>query len=376
MVILLVDSDQKSLDREAKRLADCQGAVTVSLYDNANDAIDFARYNDVDIVYSRQTLSDMSSEELIRQIKQIRPRAEGHVLGYGEPVPLQVCQRANANRAEFDRTYSRVGNVRGSMSMKDNEGKDYVEDNGYEINRKGDRPMTERELRSLSRRELLELMIEQGKEIESTQEQYENDLDFLKSEHEKDLNLLREDYEKEIKSLRESRDALQRELDAVKRDTGAAKREADNARLDAESLRRERDEAREALKSRKIAIDKAGSIAAAALQINGIFEAAQAASQQYIENIKDLSERQSAICAERDAKNRAEAEQLLRETKAKCEEMEANSRRKCATMELEAKQRADGYWNEVSTRLQSFYDNHRELKRLLNLSSSKYDVDV
>ena len=45
-------------------------------------------------------------------------------------------------------------------------------------------------------------------------------------------------------------------------------------------------------------------------------------------------------------------------------------------MELEAKQRADGYWNEVSTRLQSFYDNHRELKRLLNLSSSKYDVDV
>ena len=182
MVILLVDSDQKSLDREAKRLADCQGAVTVSLYDNANDAIDFARYNDVDIVYSRQTLSDMSGEELIRQIKQIRPRAEGHVLGYGEPVPLQVCQRANANRAEFDRTYSRVGNVRGSMSMKDNEGKDYVEDNGYEINRKGDRPMTERELRSLSRRELLELMIEQGKEIESAQEQYENDLDFLKSE--------------------------------------------------------------------------------------------------------------------------------------------------------------------------------------------------
>ena len=369
MVILLVDSDQKSLDREAKRLADCQGAVTVSLYDNANDAIDFARYNDVDIVYSRQTLSDMSGEELIRQIKQIRPRAEGHVLGYGEPVPLQVCQRANANRAEFDRTYSRVSNVRGSMSMKDNEGKDYVEDNGYEINRKGDRPMTERELRSLSRRELLELMIEQGKEMESCQEQYENDLDFMKSEHEKDIAQLKEDYEKELRDLSGSRDSLSRELDALRRERDSLRRETD-------ALRRERDEAREQLKSRKISIDKAGSIAMAALQLNGIFEAAQAAGQQYIENIKDLSERQDAICAERDARNKIEIENRLRETAVKCAEMEANSRKKCETMEAEAKRRADEYWKEVSSRLQSFYDNHRELKRLLNMSTSSYDVSV
>ena len=60
----------------------------------------------------------------------------------------------------------------------------------------------------------------------------------------------------------------------------------------------------------------------------------------------------------------------------KCAEMEANSRKKCETMEAEAKQRADGYWKEVSSRLQSFYDNHRELKRLLNLSTSNYDVNV
>ena len=114
----------------------------------------------------------------------------------------------------------------------------------------------------------------------------------------------------------------------------------------------------------------------AALQLNGIFEAAQAAGQQYIENIKALSERQDAVCAERDARNKIEIENRLRETAVKCAEMEANSRKKCETMEAEAKQRADGYWKEVSSRLQSFYDNHRELKRLLNLSTSNYDVNV
>ena len=67
----------------------------------------------------------------------------------------------------------------------------------------------------------------------------------------------------------------------------------------------------------------------AALQLNGIFEAAQAAGQQYIENIKDLSERQDAICAERDARNKIEIENRLRETAVKCAEMEANSRKKC-----------------------------------------------
>ena len=43
---------------------------------------------------------------------------------------------------------------------------------------------------------------------------------------------------------------------------------------------------------REIAIDEAGSIAEAALQINGVFEAAQNACEQYMENIRTLSDRQ------------------------------------------------------------------------------------
>ena len=104
----------------------------------------------------------------------------------------------------------------------------------------------------------------------------------------------------------------------------------------------------------------------AALQVNGVFEAAQAASQQYIENIRSLNDRQASICAKRDEDSRAEADRRIRDAAAKCEEMEAACREKCVAMEADAKQRSEAYWTEVSTRLQTFYENHQELKKLLN----------
>ncbi len=125
-----------------------------------------------------------------------------------------------------------------------------------------------------------------------------------------------------------------------------------------EALKLELEEARKALQNREIMLDEAGSIAIAALQINGIFEAAQAAGQQYLENIQKLNERQAAICAKRDADSKAEADRLLKETAERCRELEE-----------EAKQKSDAYWLEVSRRLQSFYDTHQELKQLLSFSS-------
>lgn len=147
-----------------------------------------------------------------------------------------------------------------------------------------------------------------------------------------------------------------------------------------EALKKELNEAKEALQSREIALDEAGSIAVAALQINGIFEVAQAASQQYIENIKKLNERQTAICAQREAESREKAGRILKDVAEKCREMEAGVQRrcelqemechkKCERMEAEAKQSAEAYWQEVSKRLQSFYETHQELKKLLHFSA-------
>lgn len=55
-----------------------------------------------------------------------------------------------------------------------------------------------------------------------------------------------------------------------------------------EELRHRLAEAEQKLADRQIKTDEAGSIAEAALRLNGVFEAAQAAADQYLENIKRL----------------------------------------------------------------------------------------
>ncbi|MBE5999805.1 MAG: DNA repair protein [Sarcina sp.] len=53
-----------------------------------------------------------------------------------------------------------------------------------------------------------------------------------------------------------------------------------------ESLRARVRQLEEQLADREIRIQESGSIAEAALKLNGIFEAAQAAADQYLENVK------------------------------------------------------------------------------------------
>ena len=48
------------------------------------------------------------------------------------------------------------------------------------------------------------------------------------------------------------------------------------------------------LESRALALSEAGSIAEAAIRINGVFEAAQRAAEQYLMNVRKLSEQEAA----------------------------------------------------------------------------------
>ncbi len=53
-------------------------------------------------------------------------------------------------------------------------------------------------------------------------------------------------------------------------------------------LKEELSKAEAELYSRRIDIDSAGSIAEASLRLNGVFQAAQAAADQYLENIRRM----------------------------------------------------------------------------------------
>ena len=64
-----------------------------------------------------------------------------------------------------------------------------------------------------------------------------------------------------------------------------------------ESLKKRIEELEAELADRRLMIQESGSIAEAALKLNGVFEAAEAAAQEYLENIRRISEEKTQEAA-------------------------------------------------------------------------------
>lgn len=118
-----------------------------------------------------------------------------------------------------------------------------------------------------------------------------------------------------------------------------------------EKLKSELAEVREQLNSREIKLGKAGSIAEAALGLNNIFEAAQAAADQYLDNIRDTE----SLC-----------EKMRRETEMKSAKMLMAAEKLAAKKEEEARVNSEKYWKDVSRKLEKFYDEHQGLREMMN----------
>ncbi len=86
------------------------------------------------------------------------------------------------------------------------------------------------------------------------------------------------------------------------------------------------------LESKEIMLEEAGSIAEVAIRVNDVFATAQAAADQYLDNIKRLNDSQKAISEEIENESRKKAEEMLKQTEAICkkriEETEAECLRK------------------------------------------------
>lgn len=103
-----------------------------------------------------------------------------------------------------------------------------------------------------------------------------------------------------------------------------------------ESLRAKLLETERLLKKREIAIDKAGSIAEAALVLNGVFQSAQDACQQYADNI---AQRQKALCQQMEQESREKARQILAQAEKRQSAMLRDAQVRCD--EAPAKGEAD-----------------------------------
>ncbi|MCI9217549.1 hypothetical protein AALA78_11925 [Lachnospiraceae bacterium 42-17] len=119
--------------------------------------------------------------------------------------------------------------------------------------------MTDKELRKLNRRELLKMLLVQCQETERlTQELKETKTEFMD---------LTERYDRLIEKLNVKDERLNQ-------------KDAQIAEF--------KNTIEEMKASREIELEEAGSIAEAALRINGVFEAAQRAAEQYLMNVKRL----------------------------------------------------------------------------------------
>ena len=150
------------------------------------------------------------------------------------------------------------------------------------------------------------------------------------------------------------------------------------------------------LHKREININEAGSIAEASMKLSNVFEAAQEACRLYTDNIQRLSERQESICAEieKETKEKAaayEAEVISRceslekdtkeacekmdmDTKAACEKLEKDTKTSCEKMVETAKAEAKAYWDELSQKLEDFYQAHAGLQAFLDKNAVMEDV--
>lgn len=127
-------------------------------------------------------------------------------------------------------------------------------------------------------------------------------------------------------------------------------------------------EANQRLDTRTLQLDQAGNIATAALQVNGVFDAAQSAAEQYLDNIRNLSGRQEAVCARMEADAQARANQILAEATARCEALENETVSRCVSLVQKAKLESEAYWDDVTTKLNQFIDLHAGLRDMLQLS--------
>ena len=124
--------------------------------------------------------------------------------------------------------------------------------------------MTEKELRKLKRSDFLQLLLTQGQDMA-------------------ELQTTLDKTEKELRQLQDTNERLIAKLDEKDELIEKLKGRLDDKDATIAELQQEIEDIKE---SRRIELGKAGSIAKAALSLNGIFDVAQKAADQYLYNIR------------------------------------------------------------------------------------------
>lgn len=130
-----------------------------------------------------------------------------------------------------------------------------------------------------------------------------------------------------------------------------------------ERLIDENAELRRKLRDKEIRMENAGTIAEAAFAMNEVFESAQAAAQQYLDNVKVMTDHQENVI-------KVQCAQLEEDTRIRCEQRERETEDRCNALLRNAEREAEAKWQELSVRLEEFYQAHAGLKELLTVNGT------
>lgn len=116
-----------------------------------------------------------------------------------------------------------------------------------------------------------------------------------------------------------------------------------------ETLKKDLERTQTALRDKRIVIQNAGSLADAAVQLSGVFNAAQDAARQYLDNLRLMDEQREETIRTIEAEAREKANGILQEA-------EAYSRK--------AHEEADAYWEQVRGRTERMLRKQGEMQSL------------
>ena len=116
------------------------------------------------------------------------------------------------------------------------------------------------------------------------------------------------------------------------------------------------------LQDRTLRLSEAGSIAQAALQVNGVMEAAQAAADQYVQAAE--ADRQQARTELSDAQVRAE--RFVADAQTQADAILSDAQAQARTVTDQAEQHARNHWDLFREKAEQLIRDHHELSALLN----------
>jgi len=228
--------------------------------------------------------------------------------------------------------------------------------------------MAEKDLRKLGRMEILEMLIEATK----AREALESKIAELNKQTEEERRLF-EDQSKKLSEISDQMRTMNEELAAEKDKAEEAQKQISDVQkaLDEEKVRADsldvalREENRklteaeakigrmaQELDEKIIVKDKAGTLADAAIYINGVFEAAQKAADQYLVSVEHMHDDLEGKCDAILAESREKAEKMIHDAEVRCALMEEETRRRCDEMKKEADWYVWQKWSGLSEQLQ------------------------